>query len=115
MPATCRPSWGSAVAEALRRLMLAALLAGAAPAWCATHTIVIDGMRFQPATLNVQRGDRVVWVNRDLVPHTATAAGAFDSGPIAPGASRALTMTQAGRHDYVCTLHPTMKASLVVK
>ena len=118
MPATCSPSWGSAVAEALRRLALAALLAGALPstsAWCATHTIVIDGMRFQPATLAVRRGDRVVWVNRDLVPHTATARQVFDSGPIAPGASRAVTMTQAGRHDYVCTLHPTMKASLVVK
>ena len=45
-----------------------------------THTVTIEGMRFQPERLTVARGDTVVWVNKDLVPHTATSeAGGFDS------------------------------------
>ena len=33
-----------------------------------THTVTIEGMRFQPEVLTVARGDTIVWVNKDLVP-----------------------------------------------
>ena len=81
----------------------------------ATHTIRIEGMQYVPATLKVRRGDRVVWDNRDVVPHTATAKGKFDSGHIAMGKSWSHVMGKAGRFEYVCTFHPGMKASLVVQ
>lgn len=99
------------------RAALAALawLACAAPAAAATVTIEIDGMTFTPAAATVRRGDRVVWVNRDLVPHTATAGKVFDSGVIAPGKSWTTMAESPGRHDYLCSLHPTMKASLLVQ
>ncbi|HEX7373637.1 MAG TPA: cupredoxin family copper-binding protein [Steroidobacteraceae bacterium] len=87
----------------------------AAPSSAATVTIAIDGMRFVPAAASVKRGDTVVWVNRDLVPHTATAADAFDSHAIAPGKSWSYVARQAGRYDYVCVLHPMMKATLRVE
>src|SRR5262249_52561574 len=86
--------------------------AGAAPA---AHTIVIENMQFSPAALTVKRGDRVVWVNKDLVSHTATAAKAFDSHDIAPTRSWTYVARKPGRYAYVCTLHPVMKASLTVK
>jgi plastocyanin len=35
-----------------------------------THTVTIEEMRFQPERLTVARGDTIVWVNKDLVPHT---------------------------------------------
>jgi plastocyanin len=94
---------------------LALLLGAAGPALGATHTVTIEGMQFSPAVLTVHRGDQVVWVNKDLVPHTATAAKAFDSGPVAPGGRWRLTLTHAGRYEVVCTLHPTMKSVLVVE
>jgi plastocyanin len=34
---------------------------------------------------------------------------------IAPSASWSFTPTKAGRFDYVCTFHPTMKATVVVE
>ena len=80
-----------------------------------THTVVIEGLRFLPPTLAVERGDIVVWQNNDLVPHTATAAGSFDSGLIAAGASWHHVMTKVGTLPYVCTFHPTMKAILEVR
>ena len=81
-----------------------------------THTVTIEGTSFQPAQLTVAAGDRVVWVNKDPFPHTATSnAGAFDSGNIAPEKSWKLTTAKKGEFDYLCTLHPTMKARLTVK
>lgn len=95
--------------------VIACLCAVLPAAGTENRSIVIEGMRFAPVTMTVQRGDAVVWVNRDLVPHTATANDAFDSGPIAAGASWRFVPRTAGRYEYLCTLHPTMKATLVVE
>ncbi|MGH8137604.1 MAG: cupredoxin domain-containing protein [Steroidobacteraceae bacterium] len=86
--------------------------ASAAPT---THVITIENMRFNPDVLTVHRGDRVVWINKDLFPHTATAdTKAFDSGSIEPNASWTYVARKAGEYAYVCSLHPTMKARLTV-
>lgn len=96
---------------------MALVFSAGASAGPRTHTIVIENMRFAPETLTVQRGDRVVWVNKDLFPHTATAAGktGFDSHAIAAGASWSHVAGRAGTLPYVCTLHPGMKGTLVVQ
>ena len=80
-----------------------------------THTITIENLQFEPQTLTVKRGDRVVWTNKDLVPHTATAEKGFDSRSIAANASWTYTAATPGRYLYMCTLHPMMKATLVVE
>jgi plastocyanin len=96
-------------------LPLAALLLLPVLAAAETHEVRIEGMQFTPATLAVKKGDKVVWRNADLVPHTATAAGHFDSRTIAAGASWSYVARKPGRYGYVCTLHPGMKATLVVQ
>jgi plastocyanin len=90
----------------------AGALADAKPA---THTVVIEGLKFLPETLAVRRGDTVVWVNKDPYPHTATAKGVFDSGSMAGGGSWKYTARAAGEHPYICTFHPNMKAILRVE
>ena len=81
-----------------------------------THTVTIEGMRFQPESLTVARGDTVMWVNKDLVPHTATSdAGSFDSQIIQADQSWRFTAKKKGEFPYICTFHPTMKAALRVK
>jgi plastocyanin len=94
-------------------LLLASL--GAARAAAADATVVIENMRFNPAALTVHAGDKITWQNRDLVPHTATAAGTFDSKVIEPGKSWSYVIKQAGRIEYLCTLHPSMTGALVSK
>lgn len=80
------------------------------------HTVQIEGMRFQPADLIVAAGDTVRWINRDMVPHTATSASRrFDSNEIAPGKSWTYTVRATGEFGYICTYHPLMKAILRVK
>jgi plastocyanin len=95
---------------------LGAAAAGAASAAKpVTHTVVIEGTQFAPATLTVNRGDTVVWQNKDPFPHTATAKGTFDSGSIAAGKSWRYRAKAAGEYAYVCTLHPNMKGMLTVR
>jgi plastocyanin len=81
----------------------------------ATHTVVIEGVKYEPEKLTVNRGDTVVWVNKDPFPHTATAKGAFDSHDIAAGKSWKYKASKAGDFAYVCTLHPNMHGTLTVK
>jgi plastocyanin len=81
-----------------------------------THTVTIEGMRFNPQTLSVRRGDRITWINKDPFPHTVTAAdGKFDSHPIAAGGSWTYVARKAGEYDYACTLHVDMKGRLQVR
>ena len=80
------------------------------------HTVTIVGMHFVPATLRLRRGERVEWVNNDLVPHTVTARdGSFDSGSIAAGASWTWVADRAGRVAYACAYHPDMTASVAIQ
>jgi plastocyanin len=81
----------------------------------AVHHVEIRAFRYQPDTLTAATGDTVVWINRDVVPHTATAGGAWDTGQInASGEGRAVAGAP-GTHDYVCAYHPNMRAVLVVR
>jgi plastocyanin len=82
----------------------------------AIHTVIVVGMKFEPETLTVKRGDKVVWVNKDFFPHTATALDrTFDSGDIETNAAWSYVTDVSGTFPYICTLHPTMKATLIVK
>lgn len=80
------------------------------------HTVTIDATRFQPAQLTVKAGDSILWVNKDLFPHTVTSksAGLFDSRVIAAGASWTYTPTTKGFTAYFCVFHPTMTGTLTV-
>ena len=82
----------------------------------AVHVITMEGMQFKPAALTVRRGDRVVWMNKDLFPHSATGPkGSFDSASIPAGGSWTFVADTAGTFAYTCIFHPTMKATLTVR
>ena len=89
------------------------------PAWAdgkpVTHTIVMHATAYAPLALTVQRGDTVVWVNKDPFPHTATAQGVFDSKSIAAGASWKYKARKVGDFTYLCTFHPNMVGTLRVE
>ena len=85
---------GARVARARGSGLLAVVLVAVADSSAAaadgprTHEVVIQGLLYVPETLTVRPGDVVVWINKDPFPHTATAAGAFDSGVDRGAASR---------------------------
>lgn len=112
-------SWEWAAALLLGSLLQASLAHGANQGVAATptmHVVTMQNMQFVPATLVVRPGDRVRWVNKDLVPHTVSATGSqFDSGDIAAGASWTYTIQKTGKLGYVCRYHPGMQARLTAQ
>ena len=81
-----------------------------------THTVTVDAMLFSPADLTVKPGDSIVWVNKDIVAHTATTLKpGFDSETITPGKSWRHTVKRTGEFSYTCSFHPSMNAVLRVK
>jgi PKD repeat protein len=92
---------------------------GASPTPLPDLVITINGQlgasSFSPNPADARVGQRVIWRNADVMIHTATSGGSFDTGFIAPGASSApITMSTAGTFPYMCTLHPGMTGTLRV-
>lgn len=82
----------------------------------AKNTVVMQNSAFSPATITVNKGDTVTWVNNDPMTHRVAADdGSFDLGDQANGASVSHTFTQAGTYAYHCTIHPFMKGTVIVQ
>lgn len=79
------------------------------------NQVTIDGFAFQPASLTVTAGTTVTWTNRDEEPHTVAASdGSFHSPGMGTGATFTHTFATAGAFDYVCSIHPMMRGTVVV-
>ena len=74
----------------------------------------INGFKFQPQSLRVAKGTRVVFANSSRVAHTATRGGSFDTGRIKAGQSVAVRFGSKGTFRYFCKLHPFMRGAIVV-
>jgi plastocyanin len=83
------------------------------------NTITIKNFAFDPSTLTVKTGTVVTWMNQDGATHAlASDAGspaAFSSDPLSPGTSYTFTFTQPGTYPYHCSIHPSMKGTIIVQ
>jgi plastocyanin len=71
---------------------------------------------FVPATVTVSVGQKVTFVDRDTVDHSATATnGGFDTGVLGPGESKSVTFPKPGTYDYSDILQSNMSGQVVVK
>ena len=79
------------------------------------HTIEIKQMKFFPDTLNVRKGDKVIWVNKDIVEHDVTELSRKEwaSSKLATGASWSLIVTKS--EDYYCNLHVVMRGKIIIE
>jgi plastocyanin len=80
--------------------------------------IVMQSLSFNPTAVKATVGQTVTWTNDDQAPHNVT----YISGPafrssrqrLMIGQHFSIQLRQAGTIHYVCTLHPWMKAEIVV-
>ncbi len=80
--------------------------------------VVIKNHAFNPQTLEIEKGGRVVWKNEDLVPHTVVSDSngkIFKSGIVVYGTTTSFTFENPGEYPYHCSIHPTMHGKIVVK
>jgi plastocyanin len=80
-------------------------------------TITTANLSFSPDTLTVAPGATVTVVNNDQILHNvASLSGKFKTPTLQPGASSTFRApTTPGRYPYTCTIHPFMRATLVVR
>jgi len=80
------------------------------------NTVSIDNLAFNPSTLTIATGITVTWINNDAVAHTVTEnEGFFDSGVLTNGHNFTYTFTVPGTYNYTCSLHPTMRGTIIVQ
>jgi plastocyanin len=96
-------------------LAIMSLADGAAAAVAArAHSIEMQNMRFGPAPANIKVGDTIVWINRDLVAHTATARNRSFDVVIPSRGSATTVVRRAGSIPFYCRYHPVMRGNLTV-
>ena len=78
-----------------------------------TVTIDMKDIQFAPTSQTVKVGQTVKWVNQDDVPHNVEG-GPLKSSTFSKGGSYTFTPKKAETINYVCTIHPNMKATLTV-
>lgn len=78
------------------------------------HEVTMRGNSFGPRRLDVARGDTIVWINRDIVRHDASAPGSFDSGELRAGERYEWVAADTGVIRYRCTIHQRMRGEIRV-
>ena len=81
----------------------------------------LEDVCYIPSNIVVEKGKSVTWLNEDSSFHSVTSgfypepSGLFDSGHLDPYQSYTLSFDDLGTYDYFCTLHPWMKAQVIVE
>jgi plastocyanin len=100
------------LAASLGTLLLAPSPAAPAPH---SHTVVIDKLKFGALPTELHKGDTIVWVNKDFLRHTATAADHSFDVDLQAGATGKTVLKKAGSIPFVCRFHPGMRGVLQVR
>jgi plastocyanin len=91
------------------------LLPPPAAAAARTYTVVIEKMKFGALPAGLHKGDIIVWMNRDFLRHTATAADHSFDVDLPAGAKKSTVMKRSGSFPFTCRFHPGMRGVLQVK
>src|SRR3546814_9520407 len=79
---------------------------GAVAAAPKTHIVIIDQMKFGPTPITVRVGDVILWVNKDIFRHTATARDRSFNIDLAPADSGKTVIKRRVVIPFFCVFHP---------
>ena len=93
-------------------MLFAAVTANAAD----TVTVNIEKFAFTPKDITVAPGTKIVWINKDQIPHTiSTTDKSFMSKAMDTDDKYEQMFVNAGDFSYFCTLHPFMTGTVHVR
>lgn len=75
--------------------------------------VAIENFSFNPASVEILTGDTIRWTNMDSTAHTVTGS-TFKSKVLEKGDTYEFLFTDAGTYNYNCSIHPSMKGTVVV-
>ena len=81
------------------------------------NKIELKSFAFNPSELKIKTGETVTWTNKDSAPHTVTSdSGTEISSPtLSNSQTYSHTFNAQGTFQYHCSLHPGMKAKIIVE
>ena len=80
-----------------------------------TSPVRIDNFSFAPIKLDVAAGTEVTWTNKQNVEHNVTADNnQYFSETLGLNQTYSHTYSTPGTYTYHCSIHPFMKATVVV-
>ena len=104
------------ISVGLALMMFAAVVPGHAHAQASSITVPIKNFAYMPMAVTVSVGSSVTWKNLDGEPHTVTSLdGLFRSGALDQDDSFTFKFDKPGVYKYVCSIHPKMRAEIIVK
>ncbi len=99
-------------------LILIAILAFASSVAAAVDNVVRQkGRSFSVEAMTVARGQPVMFLNDDTVPHNVMSSApenAFDLGSQTPGSATPVSFDRAGVVGVICAIHPRMRMVITV-
>jgi amicyanin len=105
----------------MKRLILVVgllFLLAPARAEAATQHVAMENYAYSQSALTIQVGDTVTWTNHDQAPHdvvTTSGPASLQSPMLAQGESWSFTFTVPGTYSYYCSVHPDMRAQVIVQ
>ena len=79
-------------------------------------SVTMDHNTFIPNEITVAPGTTVTWTNNETMPHTVVDQNkGFRSKTIVKDGTFSFTFTTAGDYNYLCSIHPNMKGTIIVK
>jgi plastocyanin len=79
-----------------------------------TGTLTIKNFAFSPNCFSVASGSTISVANRDFRGHNFTVRGTDVAVPVPGGESGKATAPAPGTYDFLCTIHPGMKGTIIV-
>jgi plastocyanin len=81
----------------------------------AAAPVQIANFSFTPVTFDIAAGAQVIWTNKDNTAHDVTADDKqYSSTTLQTNDTYSHTFTTPGTYTYHCSIHPFMKATVVV-
>ena len=80
-------------------------------------TVDIKGLTFKPSIIKIARGTKVTWTQSDSISHTVTSTipgNVLNSPVLSNGQTYSYTFNDDGTFEYICSIHPSMKGTVIV-
>ena len=81
------------------------------------YNVAIKDFAFSPSEITIKKGKTVTWMNGDSAPHTVVSdsGSEINSPSLSNGQTYSHTFNSAGTYAYHCSIHPGMKARIIVE
>ena len=81
-----------------------------------TREVIMENFKFEPNELTVKVGQSVTWRNKDDAKHDAfSEENGLDTNDIGQDQTVTFQPDKAGTINYICSIHPQMKGTLIVE